>query len=121
MTRSLEIKITISEIVTPALFKAMVAVSNPRQRAAFLKRVAEDALRGTIVSAPDSGYACLTGSAVTAATAATAAPHLTPMPQSSPERLSLETPQRVAKPASTNDDERPFDFTFLADQLGQFG
>ena len=46
MTGALEIKITISEFVTPALFQAMAAVSNPRQRAALLKRLAEDALRG---------------------------------------------------------------------------
>ena len=51
MTGSLEIKITISEFVTPALFQAMAAVSNPRQRAALLKRLAEDALRGNLTPA----------------------------------------------------------------------
>lgn len=47
MTTSLEIKITINEFVTPDLFRAVSAVSNPRQRAALLKRLAEDALRNS--------------------------------------------------------------------------
>lgn len=54
MTSSLEIKITISEMVTPELFRAVSAVPNPRQRAALLKRLAEDALRN---SAPASQIA----------------------------------------------------------------
>jgi hypothetical protein len=48
MISSLELKITISEFATPALFQAMSAVSNPRQRAALLKRLAEEALRGNV-------------------------------------------------------------------------
>lgn len=36
MTGALEIKVTISEIATPTLFDALVAISNPRQRAALL-------------------------------------------------------------------------------------
>ena len=47
MTTSLEIKITINEFVTPDLFHAVSAISNPRQRAALLKRLAEDALRNS--------------------------------------------------------------------------
>lgn len=48
MISSLKIKVTISELATPALFQAISAVSNPRQRAALLRRFAEEALRGNV-------------------------------------------------------------------------
>lgn len=48
MTSSLKIKITVSEFVTPKLFRAVSAVPNPRQRAGLIKRLAEDALRNSV-------------------------------------------------------------------------
>lgn len=66
MTSSLQIKITISEFVTPELYRALSAVSNPRQRAGLLRRLAEDALRNRIVTTQVSpaAAAVIAGSSV---------------------------------------------------------
>ncbi len=47
MTTSFIVKVTIGELVTPGLFRAVSAVPNPRHRASLLKRLAEDALRNS--------------------------------------------------------------------------
>ncbi len=47
MTTSFIVKVTIDELVTPGLFRAVSAVPNPRHRASLLKRLAEDALRNS--------------------------------------------------------------------------
>lgn len=45
MTETLDMKVTISAVATPTLYRTMMSVANPRERAALLKRVAEDYLR----------------------------------------------------------------------------
>lgn len=47
MTETLDMKVTISAVATPTLYRAMMSVASPRQRAALLKRIAEDYLRGS--------------------------------------------------------------------------
>ncbi len=47
MTETLDMKVTISAVATPTLYRAMMSVTSPRQRAALLKRIAEDYLRGS--------------------------------------------------------------------------
>jgi hypothetical protein len=48
MKETLDMKVTISAVATPELYRTMIGVSNPRQRAALLKRLAEDYLRGVV-------------------------------------------------------------------------
>ncbi|SAK63709.1 hypothetical protein AWB82_03347 [Caballeronia glebae] len=106
MTGALEIKVTISEIATPTLFDALVAVSNPRQRAALLKRLAEEALRSS-VSGPraslDPGIA----------DAATVSPNRDSAIQPHIGEAAVAPPRREAH----NEAEPDFDYAFLAENL----
>ncbi|WP_321794616.1 hypothetical protein [Caballeronia sp. J97] len=119
MTGTLEIKITISECVTPALFQTMTAVSNPRQRAALLKRLAEEALRGSGTIADAASIAgSVTDeerhmSSVTPASAATDVDQLATQPRAEAHRAFTQT-------AAPNEEEGQFDYAFLADKLGDF-
>jgi hypothetical protein len=58
MKDTLDMKVTISAVATPELYRTMIGVSNPRQRAALLKRLADDYLKG-VVSQPQSRVAPL--------------------------------------------------------------
>jgi hypothetical protein len=113
MTGSLEIKITISEFVTPALFQAMAAVSNPRQRAALLKRLAEDALRGNLTPAQAAPVDVVGGRE-------SEAPLPLPQPAAVSESSVTVTQRSPSKPASLNEEEGEFDFAFLAAELRNF-
>lgn len=56
MNETLEMTITISAVATPSLYRTLTSIANPRQRAAFLKRIADDYLRGqSIPPASDVG------------------------------------------------------------------
>lgn len=119
MTGSLEVKITISEAVTPALFQALIAVSNPRQRAALLKRLAEDALRGSVTPGQPPPVAAFvndnegkTGPATTASTSFDSV--------AVTERSSARTDHGPLKSATHNEEEGEYDYAFLADKLGDF-
>ena len=114
MTGSLEIKITISEFVTPALFQAMSAVSNPRQRASLIKRLAEDALRGTV----NAGQASFAVGSVNATDSVAMSPP--PQSEATPVVPSGEPRRLVSQSAPPNEDGRQFDYAFLADKLGDF-
>jgi hypothetical protein len=106
MTGALEIKVTISEIATPTLFDALVAVSNPRQRAALLKRLAEDALRGS-VQVPRAGVTSTPTPVNASATTKAAAG---PAPGEA-------TPVAAKQIAPVPDDQPDFDYAFLAENL----
>ncbi|BBQ03648.1 hypothetical protein BSFA1_87760 (plasmid) [Burkholderia sp. SFA1] len=106
MTGALEIKVTISEIATPTLFDALVAISNPRQRAALLKRLAEDALRGS-VQVPRAG---VTSTPTSANASATTKAARGPAP-------SEATPVAAKQIAPVQDDQPDFDYAFLAENL----
>ncbi|HEY1213147.1 MAG TPA: hypothetical protein VGE93_05905 [Bryobacteraceae bacterium] len=115
MTSSLEIKITISEFVTPELFRAMSAVSNPRQRAALLKRLAEEALREN-VSIGDTALAATSviarSNVVTCRSAQSgAAPRSHPL---EPRRLMPQT-------GILNEERKRFGYGFLVDNLSGAG
>jgi hypothetical protein len=124
MTGSMEIKITISEVVTPTLFQALTAVSNPRQRAALLKRVAEDALRGSVapVQAPTlvvSVYgdeSNLDRDPSDRDSPAPGAAHSFLIP----DRPTARADHALAKPATSTEQGEQFDYAFLADKLGDF-
>ncbi|WP_053572742.1 hypothetical protein [Caballeronia cordobensis] len=105
MTGALEIKVTISEVVTPALFGALVAISNPRQRAALLKRLAEDALRGNVSASYQPGTRH--------------APAATGQPIAGPTILtSARDAVVIAAPSQpVGDGEPDFDYAFLAENL----
>lgn len=105
MTGALEIKVTISEVVTPALFDALVAISNPRQRAALLKRLAEDALRGNVSVSYQPGTR--------------AAPAATGQPIAGPTILTSARDAVVTAAPSqpVGDGEPDFDYAFLAENL----
>ena len=115
MTGSLEIKITISEFVTPALFQALAAVSNPRQRAALIKRLAEDALRASVTpaqTAPPVGFV-----SQRASDAISAGPEPAAVSGSSPAIAQ----RPLSQSAAPNEEQGQFDYAFLADKLGDFG
>jgi hypothetical protein len=105
MTGALEIKITISEVATPTLFDALVAVSNPRRRAALLKRLAEDALRGNV---PVS-HAAVTRTPNSADVSATSEAATRPAPSEAPAAS-----QRIVP---VGDEQPDFDYAFLAENL----
>jgi hypothetical protein len=105
MTGALEIKVTISEIATPTLFDALVAISNPRQRAALLKRLAEDALRGS-VQVPRAGVTRTPTSANASATTKAAT-------GSAPSETRVAAKQIVP----VRDVQPDFDYAFLAENL----
>jgi hypothetical protein len=105
MTGALEIKITISEVATPTLYDALVAVSNPRRRAALLKRLAEDALRG---SEPGS-LAALTRTPISADVSATSEA----APRPAPDKTLVASP----KIAPVGGEPPDFDYAFLAENL----
>lgn len=115
MTSSLEIKITISEFVTPELFRAMSAVSNARQRAALLKRLAEDALRENVSighTAPAATSVIARSSVVTSRAAQSgAAPRYHPL---EPRRLMPQT-------GVLNEERKRFGYGFLADNFSGAG
>ena len=113
MTGSLEIKITISEFVTPALFQAMAAVSNPRQRAALLKRLAEDALRGNVTPAQVAPVDVIGGRE-------SEAPLPVPEPAAVSESPPAMTQRSLSHSASLDEEEGEFDFAFLAAELRNF-
>ncbi|MDR5762992.1 hypothetical protein [Caballeronia sp. LZ035] len=119
MTGSLEVKITISEAVTPTLFQALTAVSNPRQRAALLKRLAEDALRGSVAPVLTPTLAVSVNgdeSNTNRDTPATRADDSIAFP----DRPSARADHPLLKPATSNEEEGQFDYAFLADKLGDF-
>jgi hypothetical protein len=119
MTGRLEVKITISEFVTPALFQAMAAVSNPRQRAALLKRLAEDALRG--IGVPNSvpqGLNRSNDNERDASLGITDSAEVAVV--SLPVKPRRETDGAVTRATVSNDENRQFDYAFLADKLGDF-
>ena len=103
MTGALEIKVTISEIATPTLFDALVAVSNPRKRAALLKRLADDALRGSV---PVLHAGVTPTSANTSATTEAAI-----------GSARSESPVAPKQIAPVRDDQPDFDYAFLAENL----
>ncbi|WP_244808814.1 hypothetical protein [Caballeronia zhejiangensis] len=105
MTGALEIKVTISEVVTPALFDALVAISNPRKRAALLKRLAEDALRGSVSVSHQPGTRD--------------APAATGQPIAGPTIVTSAGDAVVtAAPSKTDRGGEPdFDYAFLAENL----
>ncbi|WP_248324018.1 MULTISPECIES: hypothetical protein [unclassified Caballeronia] len=104
MTGALEIKVTISEVVTPALFDALVAISNPRQRAALLKRLAEDALRGSVSVSHQPGTRD--------------APAATGQPIAGPTIVTSAGDAVVTAASKTDRDGEPdFDYAFLAENL----
>jgi hypothetical protein len=114
MSGALEIKITISEFVTPALFQAMAAVSNPRQRAALIKRLAEDALRGNVTpgqSIPAVGS--VSDSQSVASSPSAKASVFPDVPSAEPRRA-------VSQPELLNEERVDFDLEYLASNLGQF-
>ena len=104
MTTSLEIKITINEFVTPDLFRAVSAVSNPRQRAALLKRLAEDALRN---SGPTSQIA---STATSGAAGASVAPRVI-QSGAEPSSLSIKPACLVSETGVCDEDPRQFECT----------
>jgi hypothetical protein len=119
MMGSLEVKITISEAVTPTLFKALTAVSNPRQRAALLKRLAEDALRGSVApshASPSAGCVNNDGGNTDRDTPASSAADSIAVS----DHPSARADHAPLKPATSNEEERQFDYAFLADKLGDF-
>ena len=105
MTGALEIKVTISEIARPTLFDALVAVSNPRKRAALLKRLAEDALRG--------GGPVLHARVTRTPTSANA-PAATEAATGSAPSETLVASERIAQ---VRDEQPDFDYAFLAENL----
>lgn len=106
MTGALEIKVTISEITTPTLFDALVAISNPRQRAALLKRLAEEALRGSVSGSRASLNPGIADSAgVSPSREPTIQPHI--------GEAVVAVPRREAH----NEAEPDFDYAFLAENL----
>jgi hypothetical protein len=105
MTGALEIKVTISEIATPTLFDALVAVSNPRQRAALLKRLAEDALRGS-VQVPRAGVTSTPTSTNASATT-----------EAATGSARSEIPVAPKQIAPVRNDQPDFDYAFLAENL----
>jgi hypothetical protein len=46
MNKTLDMTITISAAATPSLYRTLTSIPNPRHRAAFLKRIADEYLRG---------------------------------------------------------------------------
>ena len=50
MTTKLDIKVTISEAVTPTLYQMMMSIKEPRDRASVLKHAAENYLREVSVA-----------------------------------------------------------------------
>ncbi|VXC82549.1 conserved hypothetical protein [Burkholderia sp. 8Y] len=119
MTGTIEIKLTVSEVVTPALFAALMAVSNPRQRAALLKRLADEALRS-------SGTAGLVYTAEPRRTVVQQADvadiGATPAetqakPASVEERKPQKPVESAEQPSETTDDEH---LNYLADSLSAF-
>jgi hypothetical protein len=124
MTGSMEIKITISEVVTPTLFQALTAVSNPRQRAALLKRLAEDALRGNVapVQAPTVAVSVI-GDESNVDRASSDWDSPAPRAAHSiliPDRPTARADPALAKPATSTEQDGSFDYAFLADKLGDF-
>ncbi|WP_143756413.1 MULTISPECIES: hypothetical protein [unclassified Caballeronia] len=105
MTGALEIKVTISEIATPTLFDALVAVSNPRKRAALLKRLADDALRGSVPVL----HAGVTPTPTSANTSATT--------EAAIGSARSESPVAPKQIAPVRDDQPDFDYAFLAENL----
>jgi hypothetical protein len=116
---AIEIKLTVSEAVTPTLFAALMAVSNPRQRAALLKRLADDALRGRgsvgLIPTADQAHTAAQQSEVTDRRAAAIE---TQMKSASAED---EKPQALAEypeQSSPIGDDRHLNY--LADSLSAF-
>lgn len=105
MTGALEIKVTISEVATPTLFDALVAVSNPRQRAALLKRLAEDALRGSV----PIPHAQVTQRLLTAGAS--------PSTEVAIQTRTEKVPSASAPMEPVVDAEPDFDYAFLAENL----
>ncbi len=55
MTSKLDMKVTISEVVTPTLYQMMKSIKEPHERASVLKHAAESYLRGlSVASLPPS-------------------------------------------------------------------
>lgn len=46
MKETLDMTITISAAATPSLYRTLTSIPNPRHRAVFLKRIADEYLRG---------------------------------------------------------------------------
>ncbi|SAL00457.1 hypothetical protein AWB78_05948 [Caballeronia calidae] len=107
MTGSLQIKITIRECVTPELFRAVSAVPNPRQRAALLKRLAEDALRSNVP----------TGQIAPAATSVVAGASQPAESGVAPRSLPPKLGTLISETGVLNEDRTQFDYGFPADYV----
>jgi len=119
MTGTIEIKLTVSEVVTPSLFAALMAVSNPRQRAALFKRLADDAVRGRESSGPayrpDETRTAVQPTEVADSGTPPARPH---MVAASVEDRKPQTPAGSdEQPSERSDDEH---MNYLADNLSAF-
>lgn len=119
MTGSIEIKLTVSEVVTPSLFAALIAVSNPRQRAALLKRLADDALRGRESAGPayrsDEGRTVAQQTEVAGSGTPPAQPHM--KPAAGQDKKPHTSAEREEQPSELGDDEHR---NYLADSLSAF-
>ncbi|BCQ30410.1 hypothetical protein NK8_86010 (plasmid) [Caballeronia sp. NK8] len=117
MTGTIEIKLTVSEVVTPSLFAALMEVSNPRQRAALLKRLADDALRGR----ENAGLAYSAQQGRTVETEVSDSGTLPAQTQVKPASVVDRRPQTLADskeaPSETSDDAH---LNYLADSLSAF-
>lgn len=119
MIGAIEIKLTVSEAVTPTLFAALMAVSNPRQRAALLKRLADDAVRGREssgpVNRPDPGRTAVQQTAAADSGTPPARPHM--KPASVEDRKPHTSAESDEQPSENSDDEH---LNYLADSLSAF-
>jgi hypothetical protein len=119
MRGAIEIKLTVSEAVTPTLFAALMAVSNPRQRAALLKRLADDALRGResagLVYRVEQGS---TPAQRTETSDSGTPPAETQMKPASVDERKPQTPAESEEQPSEISDDRHLNY--LADSLSAF-
>jgi len=119
MTGTIEIKVTVSEVVTPSLFAALMEVSNPRQRAALLKRLADDALRGR--ENVGLAYSAQQGRTVAQQAAVSDSGTLAAQTRMKPASVVDKGPQTLADskeaPSEISDDAH---LNYLADSLSAF-
>jgi hypothetical protein len=80
VTNRLEMKVTISEDVTPALYQTMTSIVTARDRASMLKQLAEAYLRGKSIDSPITSNLLLKISA-------SGTPHTHPAPTENPESI----------------------------------
>jgi len=119
MKDTLDMKVTISAVATPELYRTMIGVSNPRQRAALLKRLADDYLKG-VVSQTQSRVASLDPSPVGIQQLPPGTFNLS-IPEKEPQDVGKETiaTTKSSSTAVTLEDDAHYDF--LENNLTGFG